>query len=341
MSGLEIRELEAFLALARELHFGRAGQRLHVSQSRVSQLIRALESRVGAPLVERTSRRVRLTPLGEGFLADLDPAYDLLRRAVDDVRAAARGVAASLRVGFQGAVDGHLADALTLFGERRPDCAVELVEIPLADPFGALHRREVDAAVVLLPVREPDLVVGPVFSRNPHTLAVSARHPFSARAAVSAEELAGCAVIGVHATAPGYWRDVHAPTRTPGGRAVPAGPAVHTLQEGLSLVAANRGAMLLCRATAVHHAHRRSVVFVPVTGLPDSELGVVRHRRHPGPQARAFAQAVLDTLPGRSTGQRGGRRGSGAAGARTPAGRGPRPEPGAGQSPPRRAAVQG
>ncbi|RKT55768.1 LysR family transcriptional regulator [Saccharothrix australiensis] len=297
MSGLELRELEAFLALAEELHFGRAGRRLYVSQSRVSQLLRSLEHRVGAPLVERTSRRVRLTPLGERFLADLGPAYAALHRAVDEVRAAARGVGGSLRVGFQGAVDGHLADALTLFGDRHPDCAVDLVEIPLSDPFGALRRREVDTAVVLLPVREPDLVVGPVFSRHDHTLAVAARHPFAARESVNAEELAECRVIGIHQDAPRYWRAVHAPTRTPAGRPVPAGPAVHTLQEGLSLVAADRGAMLLCRATAAHHRHRSSVAFVPVTGLPVSELGLVRHRDDTRPPVRAFARAVVETLP--------------------------------------------
>lgn len=65
---IDTREIEAFLVLAEELHFGRAGERLYVSQSRVSQLLRALERRVGAQLVERTSRRVRLTPLGARFL---------------------------------------------------------------------------------------------------------------------------------------------------------------------------------------------------------------------------------------------------------------------------------
>src|SRR5690242_8484834 len=101
MSGVEIRELEAFLVLAQELHFGRAGERLYVSQSRVSQLLRSLEHRIGAPLVERTSRRVALTPLGESFLAGLRPAYEALRATVDDARAAARGMGGVLRIGFQ------------------------------------------------------------------------------------------------------------------------------------------------------------------------------------------------------------------------------------------------
>ncbi|MFP3986829.1 LysR family transcriptional regulator [Streptomyces sp. E11-3] len=299
MRGIEIRELEAFLVLAQELHFGRAGERMYVSQSRVSQLLRSLESRIGAPLVERTSRRVRLTPLGESFLSELRPAYEALRETVDAARATARGIGGPLRIGFQGTVDDCLARAISVFERRYPDCAIELVEIPLSDPFGALRRQEVDCAVVLLPVREEDLVLGPVFSRQPQTLAVSTRHPFAARESVAAEELTDCRLIGVGGAsgpAPEYWRHAQAPGRTPGGRPVPTGPLVNTLQEGLSLAAADHGAMLLCRATANYHDRRGSLAFVPVEGLPDSELGLVWHRRNPSPPARAFAQAVEETL---------------------------------------------
>ncbi|WP_093802975.1 LysR family transcriptional regulator [Streptomyces sp. Wb2n-11] len=295
MSGVEIRELETFLVLAQELHFGRAGERLYVSQSRVSQLLRSLESRIGAPLVERTSRRVRLTPLGESFLADLRPAYDALRSTVDEARAAARGTGGELRIGFQGTVDDYLSRAIALFGDRYPDCAIDIVEIPLSDPFGPLRRREVDCAVVLLPVAEDDLVLGPVFPRQPQTLAVSVRHPFAARESLSAEELTTCRLISIDGDAPEYWRRAQAPGLTPGGLPVPAGPSVNTLQEGLSLTAANRGTMLLCRSTADYHGRRDSLTFVPVQGLPDSELGLIRHRTRPSAQAEAFALTVTET----------------------------------------------
>ncbi|MEU7027668.1 LysR family transcriptional regulator [Streptomyces sp. SBR177] len=296
MSSLDIRELEAFLVLAEELHFGRAGERLYVSQSRVSQLLRSLEGRIGAPLVERTSRRVGLTPLGESFLASLRPAYDALRGAVDEARAAARSLDGVLRIGFQGTVDDYLARAITGFEERFPKCAIEVAEIALSDPFGPVRRKEVDCAVVLLPVAEDDLLLGPVFSRQPQTLAVSARHPLARRASVSAEELAGCRLIGIQDSAPEYWRLAQAPRETPGGLPIPAGPLVNTLQEGLSLTAADRGAMLLCRSTAEYHGHRGSIAFVPVEGLPDSLLGVVLRRGNGTPQAEAFAQVVAETL---------------------------------------------
>ncbi|MEU1053205.1 LysR family transcriptional regulator [Streptomyces sp. NPDC005876] len=297
MSTLEIRELEAFLVLAEELHFGRTGERLYVSQSRVSQMLKSLEARIGAPLVERTSRRVRLTPLGQTFLSSLRPAYAALRSAVEEARAAARGTGGVLRIGFQGTIDDQLARAIARFGERCPACAVEVTEIALSDPFGPVRREEVDCAVVLLPVAEDDLVLGPVFSRQPQVLALPARHPYAARESIPAEDLADCLLIGLQDGAPDYWRRAQAPRRTPNGRPIPAGPLVNTLQEGLSLTAAGRGAMLLCRSSAAYHGGgRSSIAFVPVEGLPGSLLGLVLPRATGSPGARAFAQALGDTL---------------------------------------------
>ncbi|WP_237532430.1 LysR family transcriptional regulator [Streptomyces sp. SID8352] len=291
---VEIRELECFLVLAEELHFGRTGERLYVSQGRVSQLIRALERRIGARLVDRTSRRVRLTPLGEDFLGSLRPAYAALRATVDNARAAALG-GGPLRIGFQGVAGYGFMEVVREFEDRHPGCESRITELPLSDPFGPLRRDEVDTAVVLLPVQEPDFVLGPVFSRQPQYLAVSRRHPFAGRAVLDAEELADSPLVGVAAPAPGYWREVQAPTRTPGGAPVPQGPAVGTLQEGLSLVAAGRGVMLLCRPTTEYH-HRRDVAYVPVTGVPESALGLVWHGDRENARVRAFAEAVAGDL---------------------------------------------
>lgn len=291
MSSLDSRELEAFLALADELHFGRAGERLYVSQSRISQLLRSLESKIGARLVERTSRRVRLTPLGEQFLAGLRPAFDSIVKTIDEARDVARGVGGLLRIGFQGTANDQVMNAIALFQSRYPECATEIVEIPFSDPFGPVHRREVDTAVVLMPVQESELVLGQVFSKQPQSLAVSTRHPFAKRDALGAEDLAACSLIGVHGAAPEYWRRAQAPAVTPGGRPIPAGPSVGTLQEGLALVQAGRGAMLLCYPTADYYG-RRAVTFVPLTGLQDSFLALVWHRNYETARTRAFSQAL-------------------------------------------------
>ncbi|MFF8727316.1 LysR family transcriptional regulator [Streptomyces sp. NPDC015171] len=312
MSGLELRELECFLVLAEELHFGRTGERLFVSQSRVSQLTAALERRVGARLVHRSSRRVALTPLGERFLERLRPAYGAVRAAVADARAVARGGAGPLRLGFQGAADAGLVAAVAAFEAAEPARSVDLVEIPYGDPFGAVRRGAVDVAVVLLPVDEPDLVLGPVFSRVRQTVAVSRTHPFAGRDRVGAAEVSAVPLIGAAPPAPSYWRAARAPGS-------PAGPVAGTLQEALTLAAAGRGALLLCRPTAACHP-RDDIAYVPVEGLPDSALGLVWHREAETETVREFARVLARTRaaregdgarpPGAPGRQRGGRAGA-------------------------------
>src|SRR5262249_39006136 len=93
-------ELQAFLAAADELHFGRAAERLRVSPSRVSQLIRAPETRVGASLFERTTRRVELTPIGTHLYADLTRVYDDLHASLRRAQSAARGLTGKVTVGY-------------------------------------------------------------------------------------------------------------------------------------------------------------------------------------------------------------------------------------------------
>ncbi|GEB53550.1 LysR family transcriptional regulator [Streptomyces cacaoi] len=291
---LEMRELECFLVLAEELHFGRTAERLYLSQSRVSQLLRSLEGRIGARLVDRTSRRVTLTPLGARFLTGLRPAYGTLADVVDEARAAARCVTGHLRLGFLGSASHRMTAALGLFHERHPQVATSVVEIPMADPFGPVRRAEVDAAVVMLPVCEPDLALGPRFEKQPWRLALAAGHPLVRRGRLDAEDLAAVPLIASAPPAPDYWRDHHAPRRTPSGRTIPRGPLVATLQEGLASAAAGLGGMLLCRPTAEIHV-RADLAFVPVTGLPPNELVLVRGKESDTALLRALTAAVADT----------------------------------------------
>ncbi|MEU6034568.1 LysR family transcriptional regulator [Actinomadura sp. NPDC047616] len=292
MTGLDMRELECLLVLGEELHFGRTAERLYLSQGRVSQLLRSLERRIGARLFERTSRRVRPTPLGERLLAELRPAYEAMQEAVAGARAAARGVEGVLRVGFlSGSAHECVIDAVEAFRRSHPGSDVTLVEIPLSDPFGALRAGEVDAAILLLPIDEPDLVVGPAFSKERQNIALSARHPFARRASVRVEELAQCRLLDITGPAPAYWREISAPTVTPDGRPIPRGPAVRTMQEALAMIAADRGGMLFCTPTSHHHA-RNDIVFVPVEGLPDSSLALVWHRDAETERLRAFTRTI-------------------------------------------------
>lgn len=272
---LPLQELECFSVLVHQLHFGRTAERLGVSQGRVSQLIKRLESRIGAPVFRRTSRRVELTELGRALAEQVVPAFERLREGYDTARAGA-ATARPLRLGFQCAVYEPVARVIA----GLPEGAAQLVELPWADPFSHLARGEIDLAIVLAPCREPELEVLMEFSRQPVYVAVSAARRPGGADGVSADELAAMPLIEPRGPAPGYWLRANAPRRTPGGRelAYPAGAA--TLQAGLSMVAGTRQGLLLCERSTTY-VRRPDIRFLPVPELEPTALEVVQHERRP------------------------------------------------------------
>ena len=143
---MELADIEAFLAVADELHFGRAAGRMHVSTARVSQRIRALEREVGARLVERTSRRVALSPLGVRLRGQFQPAYEELLTAMRTARTEARSTTGYLRVGVTATSDGPATQQLiSRFAARHPDCSVVACEVD--SPQCALRSGEVDVLI--------------------------------------------------------------------------------------------------------------------------------------------------------------------------------------------------
>jgi DNA-binding transcriptional LysR family regulator len=284
---LEFRELECFIVLSEELHFTRTASRLYTSQARVSQLVRQLETRIGTRLFDRNSRRVELTAHGEHFLAEVRPGYDAVTHAVEQARTRARGVEGVLRIGFVGTPYGTLLDLVENFRDRHPLARADLVELRLSDPFGPILRGEVDTAFLTLPVHDPELDTGTMIASDPFVLGVSVRHPFARRSVVDAEDLAECAFVEIAEPAPAIWRAQQSPTVTPGGRPVPRGPEASTLQEALSLIAGDRGALLFCAQFAGYNG-RPDVAFVPVAGLAESTVTLAWRAGHDTRLLRSF-----------------------------------------------------
>ncbi|KAF0848125.1 LysR family transcriptional regulator [Nocardia caishijiensis] len=157
---MEMRDIEIFLTLAEELHFGRTAQRLHITQSRVSHAIRQQERRIGAPLFVRTSRTVALTGIGERLRDELRHGSRVIASAIERARADARRFDDVLRVGIMGALGPALAPVLRGFTDAYPQVELVVRETHFADPFGPLRAGEVDLQLAWLPVCEPDLTVG-------------------------------------------------------------------------------------------------------------------------------------------------------------------------------------
>ena len=120
---VDLRELRAFLTLADELHFGRTAERLHLTPSRVSQAIRALEHKLGVDLVYRTSREVQLTVAGERFQRDASAAYGQLMTVLERTQRHSGTFAGVLRLGiFSGPAAGpHLLTIIDVFTARHPE----------------------------------------------------------------------------------------------------------------------------------------------------------------------------------------------------------------------------
>ncbi|CUW32003.1 MULTISPECIES: LysR family transcriptional regulator [Streptomyces] len=291
---MERDELECFLLLAEELHFGRTADRMRLSRARVSQLVQRLERRVGAPLFVRTSRRVALTALGRQLRADLEPHHRAIAAALERAAATARGIDTVLHVGFPNPLAGEIVMRTTeALRASHPGLAVEVCEVPLADPYGQLRRGEFDLQVAELPVREEDLGEGPTLLAEERVLALGSAHPLAARDAVSLEDLADVPLLTIVGNVPDYWLEHHAPARTPSGRPIARGPGMTQMQEALMLVAAGKGALLVPAHTARYHA-RPGVAYVPFADAEPTGYGLVWRAGHASGAVQAFARAARE-----------------------------------------------
>ncbi|MCO6006028.1 LysR family transcriptional regulator [Actinoallomurus purpureus] len=291
---MERHEMEIFLTLAEELHFGRTAERLGISQGRVSQTIKRLERRFGVLLFERTSRRVTLTPAGRRFRDDLLPAHRQIQQAIARVIAAGRGITGTLRVGYSSQMAGDVVlRAAEKFQAGHPDCQVEIREVQLGDPYGRLRAGDLDLQLTEFPVDEPDITVGPVVLSEPRALLVPVGHPLAGRESVSLEDYADTTLIAVTGAVPQLWLDHHYPRTTPSGRSVPHGPTAPHFQEVLALVAAGRGVSPVSLVAAAYYS-RPGIVYVPFHDAPPIEYGLMWPATGETARVRAFVQAVRD-----------------------------------------------
>lgn len=285
---LERLEMESFLVLAEELHFGRTAERLRVSRARVSQTIQRLERRVGAPLFERTSRRVRLTPLGRRLYEDLEPGHRRIVQGIARAQAEARGMEGELPVGYLGSAAGELVmDVIQAFTRRYPGVDVQIHETQIKDLFGPLRTGQVDVLVTQFPVAEPDLVRGPVVLRVPRMLAVPANHSLAKQDTVSLEDLARDRVFACSGDVPEYWQEHLAPSHTPSGQPVRRGRLAATLPETLAMVGAGQGISPV-GADVARYFTPRGVVYLPFRDADPLEYGLVWRRSGATARGRAF-----------------------------------------------------
>lgn len=179
---MELRHLRYFVAVAEELHFTRAAERLHIGQPPLSHQIQMLEEEIGAQLFERSKRSVRLTDAGQLFLEDARRILALAEQAADKARRADRGEIGELRIGFTSATPfiAFFPNMINTYRKRFPGVTITLHEMSSMQQLAAIQERNLDLGFV----RPPELVIPKSvmltrLRKDPLLLFMPTRHPLS------------------------------------------------------------------------------------------------------------------------------------------------------------------
>lgn len=186
---MEFRHLRCFLAVAEELHFARAAEKLHIEQSPLSRAIKELEDDVGVQLFVRTTRSTRLTRAGKMFLEHVPRVFTSLQQARDSVKAAANGFHGQLRIALSDGIKPTCFSALlALCRQEEPEIEIRLIEVPLCQQVKGLHDDLYDVGFAQLEEAGEGLVAEPIW-HDPLMVAVPARHPLLAYKRVPLDEV--------------------------------------------------------------------------------------------------------------------------------------------------------
>jgi DNA-binding transcriptional LysR family regulator len=185
----DFRALRYFVAVAEELHFTRAAERLYIAQPALSEQIQRLEAELGVELLRRTTRKVELTPAGNEFLSHARRILAEADEALDDASRAARGETGRIRVGTGASAGLELVPRiLRAFAEERPRVHVDLRQTDWEDYSGGVLDGSADAAFVWLPFTHTELSFAELHE-EPRVAALAATHSLAAESELRMEQL--------------------------------------------------------------------------------------------------------------------------------------------------------
>jgi DNA-binding transcriptional LysR family regulator len=298
---MELRHLRYAIAVAEELHFGRAAERLHMSQPPLSMQIQQIEQELGVKLFERTKRSVKLTAAGQTFVTEARLILKHMDTAAKVTIRAARGELGALMVGTITSTDSGfyrvLVDILQRFAERYPDVHLGLRTLSVGQQVHDLKEDRLTVGFVTLPIDDPLLAVKNVHF-EPVVLALPAKHPLAAQRRVTARALARESFIfSPRHQNPGFFDSVT-------GYFQKAGCSVNIIHEGdnlyttLALVAAGIGVSLF--PASLLDVPRKGVVVRKLDPAPP-KLGMgVAYRRHEQSEVlQAFLKVLAEFRRGR------------------------------------------
>ena len=188
---MELRHLRYFIAVAEELHFGKAAQRLHIVQPALSKQISLLEKELGVQLLERSKRHVQLTDAGAAFLEDARKTIAAAEMALERAHLAGRGETGVLRIGFIAPAVYHLLPrTLRAYRTHFPGVRLRLSEVSNRSAIDGVSNGNLDIAFVRLPIEDDRRLCRVTVSEEPVIIALPADHALARQAAVDLRSLA-------------------------------------------------------------------------------------------------------------------------------------------------------
>lgn len=290
---MELRQLRYFIAVAEELHFRRAAERLHISQPPLSQQIRALEHELGFALLTRTRRRVQLTAAGEAFLRDARALLRELDGAVATARQIDAGQTGRLRISFVGsALLSIVPSTVQRFRAARPAVEIELRERSTVDQLSAVRAGVVDVGLVRPPAEDDRELRAETVLRERTVAALPAGHALASLTRVPLRRLAAeLLVLFPRDQAPGFHDlliGALAGAGGPGPRVIQYAPEMLTI---IGLVAAGIGVSLVPASVSRLEIH--GVTYRPVSGAPHSELVAITRADDNSALVQAFVAEAM------------------------------------------------
>src|SRR6187200_248004 len=290
---MELRHLRYFVAVADELHFGRASNRLHTSQSSLSQQIRNLETELRVELFRRIGRRIELTPAGARFLREARGILATADRAAGLARETAREESRKLVVAVAPETDWQfLGQILRLFREKAPSVEVSFQSLTPEAQVGSLQQGTIDIGFVGLPI-EAEGIVSEETSRERLVVALPGRHPMAGNPRIALRDLSGEAfTLWPRHLSPGRYDQLLSIFRGAGfGQPIPMEGGLPSTETVLGMVAA--GLTIALVDPAIKHRAMAGVVFRPIADRNVfTASGVIYRKDDPSPLLASFLHEV-------------------------------------------------
>lgn len=288
---MELRHLRYFIAVAEELNFSRAAERLHIAQPPLSQQIQDLEIELGVQLFERTKRRVRLTEAGKVFLEEVEKVFEQVNRATEAAHRASRGEIGKLAIAFNSsATYSVLPDLLHQFHQQYPEVELILQELTTSQQLDKLQQNQIDVGLLYLPIDTKELTVISVL-KEPLIVALSASHPLAKQSKIAIADLSDRPFIlpppqlgeGLYSQIRQYFEQINFYPKTT--------QTATLLQTAIALVAGGVGTAIV--PASLQNLQRKGVVYrAIVPTAPEIEIALAWRNNNASPVLQKFLDLV-------------------------------------------------